>query len=167
MENSGLVPLESNQASIKPSKMDSISHPDWRRTIRVHRLSQRAEFFREAIQRLDVRFDERLKEIYERTMNAKKWQGTAAVHDRVAYWAEGVLAYFDASGQDAAPPGALHPIRTRQALQELPRRAGQEDDGGLPDQEIAVLAKEPVADHAAVEYVRLYNLSTDPPSSLA
>jgi len=69
------------------------------------------------VQRLDVRFDERLKEIYERTMNAKKWQGTAAVHDRVAYWAEGVLAYFDASGQDAAPPDAVHPVNNREALQ--------------------------------------------------
>ncbi len=68
------------------------------------------------VQRLDLRFDERLKATYEKAMSASKWQGTAAVHDRVAYWAEGVLAYFDAAGQDAAPPDTVHPINTREAL---------------------------------------------------
>jgi hypothetical protein len=70
------------------------------------------------VQRLDLRFDERLKATYEKAMSASKWQGTAAVHDRVAYWAEGVLAYFDAAGQDAAPPDAVHPINTREALRD-------------------------------------------------
>ena len=32
------------------------------------------------------------------------------------YWATGVLAYFDALGQTAAPSGAAHPISTREAL---------------------------------------------------
>ena len=68
--------------------------------------------------RLDIRFDGRLQEIYEQAMNASKWQGTAAVHDRVAYWAEGLLAYFDALGQDAAPGDAAHPIGTRETLRE-------------------------------------------------
>jgi hypothetical protein len=40
------------------------------------------------------------------------------VHDRAALWAAGVLAYFDAAGQDAAPVGAVHPIATREALQQ-------------------------------------------------
>jgi hypothetical protein len=39
-----------------------------------------------------------------------------AVHDRVSYWVEGVLAYFDAPGQDAAPNDAAHPIDTRETL---------------------------------------------------
>lgn len=69
------------------------------------------------VQRLDLRFDQRLKAIYENTVSAGKWKGTAAVHDRAAYWAEGVLAYFDALGQDAAPDDAAHPIGTREALQ--------------------------------------------------
>ena len=69
------------------------------------------------VQRLDLRFDERLKGLYEKARSAGKWQGTVAVHDRVSYWAEGVLAYFDASGQDAAPPDAVHPISTRETLQ--------------------------------------------------
>jgi hypothetical protein len=38
------------------------------------------------------------------------WKGTPAVHDRVEYWAEGVLAYFDAAGagRSAQRPTASH-----------------------------------------------------------
>ena len=70
------------------------------------------------VKRLDVRFDEKLKELYEKASALSKWKGTAAVHDRVAYWAEGMLAYFDALGQDAAPHDAAHPISTREALKD-------------------------------------------------
>jgi len=70
------------------------------------------------IKRLDVQFDEKLKELYEKAMNAGKWKGTSAVHDRVAYWAEGVLAYFDAAGPGATSNDATAPIRTREALKE-------------------------------------------------
>lgn len=70
------------------------------------------------VKRLDIRFDERLKGIYEKATDAGKWKGTAAIHDRAAYWAEGVLAYFDALGQDAAPNDALHPVNTREALKD-------------------------------------------------
>jgi alpha-glucosidase len=70
------------------------------------------------VKRLDVQFDEKLKELYETANRAGKWKGTAAVHDRVAYWTEGVLAYFDALGQEAAPGDAAHPIQTREALKE-------------------------------------------------
>ncbi|MBN1363078.1 MAG: hypothetical protein JW993_20935 [Sedimentisphaerales bacterium] len=68
--------------------------------------------------RLDERFDARLKEIYENAMGEKKWIGSAAVNDRVAYWTMGVLAYFDAVGHDDAPADAAHGIRTREALAE-------------------------------------------------
>ena len=68
------------------------------------------------VKRLDVQFNERLKELFEKTTSAGKWKGTAAVHDPVAYWTEGVLAYFDALGQDASPVDAAHPITTRDAL---------------------------------------------------
>jgi hypothetical protein len=70
------------------------------------------------VERMDVRFDEKLKKIYEKATSAGKWKGTAAVPDRVAYWTEGVLAYFDALGQDAAPNDAPHPINTRESLKE-------------------------------------------------
>ena len=70
------------------------------------------------VKRLDVRFDERIEALYEEAMNAGKWTGTAAAHDRAGYWAAGVLAYFDALGQDAAPPTRAHPISTREALKD-------------------------------------------------
>ena len=70
------------------------------------------------VKRLDVQFDEKLGELFDRATSAGKWKGTAAVHDRVAYWTEGVLAYFDALGQDAAPHDAAHPINTREALKD-------------------------------------------------
>ena len=70
------------------------------------------------VKRLDVRFDKKLNELHEKAISAGRWKGTGAVHDRLAYWAEGVLAYFDASGQDATPTDATHPINTREALKE-------------------------------------------------
>jgi hypothetical protein len=70
------------------------------------------------VKRLDVQFDEKLKELYDAALSAGKWKGTAAIHDRAAYWVEGVLAYFDALGQDAAPNDAAHPINTREALKD-------------------------------------------------
>ncbi len=68
--------------------------------------------------RLDERFDARLKEIYEEALSQKKWVGSAAVNDRVAYWTTGVLAYFDAVGHDDVPADAAHAIRTREELAE-------------------------------------------------
>lgn len=68
------------------------------------------------VQRLDVRFDEKLVATFGKATAAGKWKGTSAVHDRVAYWTAGVLAYFDATGQEAAPNDAPHPITTREAL---------------------------------------------------
>ena len=51
-------------------------------------------------------------------MSKGRWKGTAAVHDRVEYWAEGVLAYFDAVGRGTPPGDAAHPITTREALKQ-------------------------------------------------
>ena len=70
------------------------------------------------VKRLDVRFDEKLRELFEKATSAGKWKGTAAIYDRAAYWTEGVLAYYDALGQDASPNDALHPINTREALKD-------------------------------------------------
>ena len=69
------------------------------------------------VQRMDVRFDEKLKTIYDSAMSRGLWKGTAAVHDRVEYWTAGVLAYFDAAGQGICPNDAAHPVTTRQALE--------------------------------------------------
>jgi alpha-glucosidase len=70
------------------------------------------------LKRLDIQFDERLKTIFENAMSKGLWKGTPAVRDRVEYWAEGVLAYFDATGQQAAPSDAPHPISTRELLKQ-------------------------------------------------
>jgi len=85
--------------------------PDWDR--RPRNVWQQYEL---RVTRLDERFDQRLKTIHEQALAAGKWKGTSAMHDRAGYWAAGVLAYFDARGQDAAPEDAQHPIRTREDL---------------------------------------------------
>jgi len=70
------------------------------------------------VKRLDVRFDEKLKELFEKATTTGKWKGTTAVHDRTAYWTAGVLAYFDVPRQDAAPSDGTHPIYSREALKD-------------------------------------------------
>jgi alpha-glucosidase len=68
------------------------------------------------VKRLDVRFDEKLGECHRAAVEKGSWKGTAAVHGRIEYWVTGVLAYFDAVGQESAPNDAAHPIATREAL---------------------------------------------------
>ncbi len=78
------------------------------------------------LKRLDVQFDDRLKQLYDGAMTNGMCKGTSAVLDRTAYWDEGVLAYFDAAGQGGAPfkdttrngdfTGSPHPIDTREEL---------------------------------------------------
>ena len=70
------------------------------------------------VKRLDVRFDEKLKAVYDRAMASGKWKNTPAVHDRVEYWTEGVLAYFDAVGAGSPPNDAPQPINTRELLKQ-------------------------------------------------
>ena len=68
------------------------------------------------VPRLDERFDKRLRERYAKSLAARKWQGTAAVHDPVQFWVAGVLGYFDVPGQDPAPSDAAYPINSRELL---------------------------------------------------
>jgi hypothetical protein len=78
------------------------------------------------LKRVDVQFDQQLKQLYTTAMGHGMWKDTSAVQDRVAYWDEGVLAFFDAAGQDGAPltetgpdgevTDSPHPISTREAL---------------------------------------------------
>ncbi len=78
------------------------------------------------VKRVDLQFDEKLGQIYEAAMTRGMWKDTPAIQDRTAYWAEGVLAYFDAAGQEGAPfkdtgkngdfGDSPHPINTREAL---------------------------------------------------
>jgi hypothetical protein len=78
------------------------------------------------VKRLEVQFDEKLNQLYRAAMTNGMWKDTSAVQDRVAYWEAGVLAYFDAAGQDGAPfrdtgpngdfTASPHSINTREAL---------------------------------------------------
>jgi alpha-glucosidase len=68
------------------------------------------------VKRLDVQWGQKVQDTYAAARSAGKWKGSAAVHDPASYWAAGVLAYFDATGQDGAPNDAAHPIATREAL---------------------------------------------------
>ena len=79
---------------------------------------RRVQQYELRVQRMDIRFDKKLKQLYESAMTKGLWKGTAAVQNRVEYWAEGVLAYFDAGGTGAPPNDAEHPITTREALKE-------------------------------------------------
>ena len=84
--------------------------PEWDRRRDVQQYELR-------VQRMDIRFDQKLKATYEAAMQEGLWQGTVAVHNRVEYWTEGLLAYFDAVGQGVAPNDAARPITTRELLQ--------------------------------------------------
>jgi DUF1680 family protein len=70
------------------------------------------------VQRLDERFGAKLDELFAKAQEDGKWKGTTAVNGVVDYWAAGVMAYFDALGQDAAPNDAPFPIATRAQLKE-------------------------------------------------
>jgi len=85
--------------------------PDWEAREHVQQYELR-------VQRMDVRFDRKLKSLYDDAMRRGRWKGTAAVHDRVEYWTAGVLAYFDAVGQGVPPNDADRPITTREALKQ-------------------------------------------------
>jgi dipeptidyl aminopeptidase/acylaminoacyl peptidase len=69
------------------------------------------------VKRMDIEFDQRLRKAYEQAMSKKLWRGTPAAHSRAEYWASGVEAYFDASGEGQAPNFADRPITSREALQ--------------------------------------------------
>jgi alpha-glucosidase len=69
------------------------------------------------VQRLDLRFGQKIRELHSAALQAGKWRGTSAMNDPAEYWVRGVLAYFDAAGQHQAPLDTSHPIATREALQ--------------------------------------------------
>jgi alpha-glucosidase len=66
--------------------------------------------------RLDLEFDQKLRQTYEAAVARGLWKGTPAGRNRVEYWVTGVEAYFDASGTGPAPQAVDRPIRTREAL---------------------------------------------------
>jgi hypothetical protein len=70
------------------------------------------------VQRLDIRFDESVKQTYETAMQSGKWKGTVASRDRVTYWSTGVLSYFDALSPSSAPRDANGSTFNREALKD-------------------------------------------------
>jgi hypothetical protein len=68
------------------------------------------------VKRLDENFDKSVAALYEKAVAAKKWKGSSASADKFNYWASGVLAYFDATGQDDAPNDYASPVNTREKL---------------------------------------------------
>jgi len=85
--------------------------PNWGKRLRSQQYELR-------VQRMDERFDRELGELYDAAKSAGKWKGTSATLGRVEYWTAGVLAYFDAVGQDLPPAGADGPINTREELKK-------------------------------------------------
>lgn len=51
------------------------------------------------VKRLDIEFDQKLKQAFESAQSQGLWKGTPAAGDRVEYWSVGVQAYFDAAGK--------------------------------------------------------------------
>jgi hypothetical protein len=86
--------------------------PDW--DTRPRNLWQQYEL---RVQRLDQRLDRTLEQLYAKASAKGLWKGTA-VHDRASYFVQGVLAYFDAAGQDMPPNDSPHNIAAREALRQ-------------------------------------------------
>jgi alpha-glucosidase len=70
------------------------------------------------VERLDDRFGKRIEELFAAATGKEKWKGTSAVHGPAEYWSAGVLAYFDAAGQESAPNDADFPVTTRESLEK-------------------------------------------------
>lgn len=70
------------------------------------------------VKRLDVQFGEKVRALFDAAVAAGHWKGASAINGAEDYWAAGVLAYFDATGQDGSPNDADHPVSTREALRQ-------------------------------------------------
>jgi hypothetical protein len=68
------------------------------------------------VRRLDIEFDRRLRALHRAAIVKGSWNGTPSFSDPVAYWADGVGAYFDARHNVPGPNDASHPISTRELL---------------------------------------------------
>jgi hypothetical protein len=77
-----------------------------------------AQQYELGLKRLDVQWGQRVEGAYTNALANGKWKGTSAVVEPAEYWANGVLAYFDAAGPGWAANDAPHPIRTREQLKE-------------------------------------------------
>jgi hypothetical protein len=65
------------------------------------------------LQRMDVRFDQQVKTLYDAAISQDLWASTPAAQNRFVYFAEGVQAFYD-NGSAAAAKGRA--INTRDQL---------------------------------------------------
>jgi hypothetical protein len=70
------------------------------------------------VQRIDERFKREVDELFAGSKAKGLWRGSSALNSPAEYFARGVMAYFDAAGQDQSPEGVSHPISTREQLRE-------------------------------------------------
>lgn len=70
------------------------------------------------VQRIDVRFREKVDDLFAASKEQRRWRGSSGLHSPAEYFARGVLAYFDAAGEEQCPEGASHPITRRDKLRE-------------------------------------------------
>jgi hypothetical protein len=68
------------------------------------------------VKRLDVEFDQAVDLLFDKAQAAGKWEDTLASSDKFEYWVAGVLAYFDAQGNNVKPADATAPVDTRERL---------------------------------------------------
>jgi hypothetical protein len=69
------------------------------------------------VTRIDVRFDRKLKELYDRAIERGLWRNTRAARNRIEYWAEGVQSWFDGNAQSAEADGQHNQVNTREELE--------------------------------------------------
>jgi alpha-glucosidase len=84
--------------------------PDW------DRRGRDVQQYELRVKRLDETFGRKLAALHTAATAAGKWKGTAAMNGPADYFAEGVVAFFDAGGQKHPPEDAAHPVVTRDQL---------------------------------------------------
>jgi hypothetical protein len=84
--------------------------PDWNNRGRA------VQQYELRVKRLDIQFDEKLKQLYESAMSKGLWKGSPAAQNRIEYWAEGVMAYFDAASGAGSSGDSPIRITTREDL---------------------------------------------------
>ncbi len=70
--------------------------------------------YEKGLERIDRRFDEKVRELYRKAKKRKLWAGTAAMKNRFQYFAEGVQSFFD-DNQIVTSGGDL--VNTREQLE--------------------------------------------------
>ncbi len=65
---------------------------------------------------LDENFDQELKRLYERAIEAGLWTNTYAAANHEEYWAEGVQSWFDCNLEADPPDGIHNEVNTRREL---------------------------------------------------